>query len=430
MQERSEYRQEREQRRPGRHVGHWQHEVTGLSKVRRMRELRVLLPLVGVALLSGCWARPGHFSKAPNWERIWVKDPGARGYAGQFSGMDFTDARRGWVGHSAHPLMRTSDGGATWTTQYAPSAQVFLGCFDFLNERIGWAVESGWPSRMVGVTTDGGASWQRSPLKAEQDLQELAAVSAREAWAIGPMFPRNRLYHTIDGGVTWSQVSYPVSRQGVNLEAIRFVDRTHGWIVAAERVEGDRPWDAEARPVFILRTTDGGKSFSVSTMAPGGSADECGLEFRNRLEGWVTLGSASLLHTTDGGRTWDRVTPPASVLGGDEGTPRKNRPKELQMQVHLRDCSFPTPNSGWVVGNTLRLDGAWREEAVVLHTADGGKSWRREPVGTETLWSSRLDRVVFADEKHGWAYGAGGDPGDDMTGRQSHWMTFILTYVP
>jgi len=65
-----------------------------------------------------------------------------------------------------------------------------------------------------------------------------------------------------------------------------------------------------------------------------------------------------------------------------------------------------------------------------LHTADGGKTWQRELTPTETLNKSRLDRVVFADEKHGWAYGEGGDPGDDMTGRRSHWMTFILRYVP
>lgn len=322
--------------------------------------------------------------------------------------------------------MRTSDGGSTWTDQYAPSRNDFLGCCDFLNERVGWAVQSG----KTAVTVDGGASWRVSPLKAKQDLQELAAVSASEAWAIGPMFPRNRLYHTIDGGVTWSEVSYPVSRQGVNLEAIRFVDKTHGWIVAAERVVRDRPAAAEARPVFLLRTTNGGKSFAVSTIAPGGSAGECRLEFRNRREGWVTLWSASLLHTADGGKTWERVTPPSPVPTGKKGTRRTRLPPGLQMQVHLQDCSFPTPKSGWVVGYTLFYDRGWRDEALVWHTADRGKTWRRELTGTETLYSSRLDRVVFADEKHGWVYGAGGDPGNDMLGRRSRWMAFMLRYVP
>lgn len=99
-----------------------------------MQQLRVLLALAGAALVAGCrsllGARPGSFSEAARWERVWVRDPGVHDCAGQPIGMDLSDARRGWVGYLNEPLMLTSDVGSTWTGQHIPAAGNII-CFDF-----------------------------------------------------------------------------------------------------------------------------------------------------------------------------------------------------------------------------------------------------------------------------------------------------------
>ena len=46
---------------------------------------------------------------------------------------------------------------------------------------------------------------------------------------------------------------------------------------------------------------------------------------------------------------------------------------------------------GWAVG----------ENGVILHTSDGGESWKDQTSGTEET----LRSVAFADEKNGWAVG-------------------------
>ena len=382
-----------------------------------MRWLMVALLLYGVALLLGCWVvfypHPGSFARAPHWERVWLSESPA--YEWVYD-MDFADAQRGWLCTSGPTLTRTSDGGSTWREQKPAGRPMRPLSLDFADERVAWAVEG--DGHAVDVTTDGGASWQSHPLGPGYELRGIAAISATEAWATGPpvstddqYHPTTCLYHTTDGGVTWREVSLPVRWHDVWLEAISFVDKTHGWIVAAERApRGEDVPAAEARPIYIMRTTDGGKSFATSAIAPGGSFHgSCRLSFGNRQEGWVALGWLSLLHTGDGGKTWQRVTPQAAVTGGKKEGP-----------VALEDCSFPTSKSGWVVGGG----------GLVLHTRDGGKTWQRELTGTETLRESILMRVVIVDERHGWVYGNGGDEGADMIPHPAHMMSFVLRYVP
>jgi len=63
-------------------------------------------------------------------------------------------------------------------------------------------------------------------------------------------------------------------------------------------------------------------------------------------------------------------------------------------QVDLFSVTFPSPNDGWACGR-------W---GCVLHTADGGKTWKRQQSGTDFTLSS----IFFVDSKTGWAVGDGG----------------------
>ncbi len=63
-------------------------------------------------------------------------------------------------------------------------------------------------------------------------------------------------------------------------------------------------------------------------------------------------------------------------------------------QDDLFSVTFPAENEGWACGR-------W---GTVLHTADGGKTWKRQESGTDFTLTS----ISFVDPLHGWAVGDGG----------------------
>lgn len=83
-----------------------------------------------------------------------------------------------------------------------------------------------------------------------------------------------------------------------------------------------------------------------------------------------------VLISADEGATWNQsVTPTRAMLTG---------------------VSFPDEQHGWAVGH----------DGVILHTADGGRSWARQDNGKD-LETIFLD-VLFLDARHGFAVGAYG----------------------
>ena len=65
--------------------------------------------------------------------------------------------------------------------------------------------------------------------------------------------------------------------------------------------------------------------------------------------------------------------------------------KESLTSLTLRSVCFSDSLSGWIVGGSTQLD-----EAIVLHTSDGGVNWNKLNVQTE----NNLNAVHFIDEKH------------------------------
>jgi photosystem II stability/assembly factor-like uncharacterized protein len=60
----------------------------------------------------------------------------------------------------------------------------------------------------------------------------------------------------------------------------------------------------------------------------------------------------------------------------------------------LFSVTFPTENDGWACGR-------W---GTILHTDDGGKTWKQQVTGIVDQFNS----ISFADTKHGWAVGDAG----------------------
>ncbi|HEY9643411.1 MAG TPA: photosynthesis system II assembly factor Ycf48, partial [Coleofasciculaceae cyanobacterium] len=76
------------------------------------------------------------------------------------------------------------------------------------------------------------------------------------------------------------------------------------------------------------------------------------VSFTDAQNGWLVGNNSTLLHTTDGGKSWEQRS---LDLGDGKYT--------------FTSVSF-TGNNGWIVG----------QPALLLHTTDGGKSWSRIPL--------------------------------------------------
>jgi len=99
------------------------------------------------------------------------------------------------------------------------------------------------------------------------------------------------------------------------------------------------------------------------------------LHFADRNNGWAVGDSGTIIHTDNGGNTWEYQ---------QSGT-----------QNDLRDVHFIDRQTGWAAGadNTL------------LRTDDGGQSWQLLTVSGDT--AGFFFAIYFADEETGWAVSRG-----------------------
>jgi len=195
---------------------------------------------------------------------------------------------------------------------------------------------------------------------------------------------------------TWQVISH-LEHSGVRFSDISFADENHGW--AIDRYYG------------VLHTQNGGKTWQRKS--PIGDHNY-GVHFIDKNHGWI-VGIGVILRTTDGGRTWKEVPVPGWfmdvhfvsekegwVVGmSDDVLLAPNNQKALLL--HTEDggqswkvaykgknqgafygVHFPSPQKGWVVGSTI------------LHTSDGGQTWVRQGNGNGGY------SVYFVDEKEGW----------------------------
>jgi photosystem II stability/assembly factor-like uncharacterized protein len=103
------------------------------------------------------------------------------------------------------------------------------------------------------------------------------------------------------------------------------------------------------------------------------------VDFIDPQRGWASSSFGDVLHTTDGGQTWDF--------------------QSTNTIADLFAITFVDADFGWTAGLDPETDGG-----VILQTQNGGDTWQRQPLNTDEL----LNDVAFADRSSGWAVGTGG----------------------
>jgi photosystem II stability/assembly factor-like uncharacterized protein len=258
----------------------------------------------------------------------------------------FVDQYHGWIA-GYRGVFYTSNGGSTWEKQ--PVVTGSSSSFGVTSAVRGTGDIVWHDQTSVAVRSDkgllhhrrGSRIWLRTNIRKAvlEYLHAIAFADAKNGWGVGAV---GHLYRTTDGGRTWQRNTSP----DLTLwHALSVVSASEVWVVG----EGGK----------ILHTSDSGRSWREHVINHG-RGDLHFVRFNNRQNGWICGTSGLIFHTTDGGENWEKQAPTRSSSD------------------RLVAMSFSDDEkNGWAVGyrwNKTLTD----EEAVILHTQDGGAHWAEQ----------------------------------------------------
>jgi photosystem II stability/assembly factor-like uncharacterized protein len=274
----------------------------------------------------------------------------------------FLNADTGWAVNSDGNILKTTDGGSSWSVQHSAPG-VYLRCVGFANANVGW-VGTLTRTRRLFHTTDGGNSWSVvSPLPASAQVAVcgLSVVNERVVYASGSNRPTDppRMMKTTDGGQTWT--AWDMAAHASILIDTFFTDELHGWVVGGKADILNPTTRDRIKPV-VLQTSDGGVTWTnrLAGQAATFPFGEWGwkIQFLTTNVGFISLENLSIgaiLKTTDGGASWTRL--PVN---------------DAQHNANLEGIGFIDEDRGWVGG----WGSADFQKGFSSATTDSGKNWQ------------------------------------------------------
>jgi|GEM_PF-1680189 len=242
------------------------------------------------------------------------------GQTGRLKALHFINDQQGWAAGREGVVIRTDDGGLTWSDAQSTGVTDILRDIYFVDENRGWAVGS---NGTIIRTTDGGSSWSTSESGTLRRFNAVHFVNENVGFAAGFLETRR----TTDGGATWSSFN---TGQPVEFFGIDFIDENTGWLTGSQG--------------RIVKTTDGGESWTLQ--ASGITVDINAIEFFDANTGWAVGTNGRIIRTTNGGSTWST--------------------QSSGVNVQLFGLSVLDANNVIVVGaNSTRI-----------RTTNGGSSWQ------------------------------------------------------
>lgn len=269
----------------------------------------------------------------------------------------------------------------------------------FINERTGAAIGYSGALR----TDDGGLTWRKLPLgpvvSADGRTQGknwycVRMLSTNEIWALGHIHPggkhQTRLTRSLDGGETWSDLLVGKVGRADRLHCPNPLDR---WVLGGtdgsyHSANGGATWRlinwgaqawirdivfpgdespglvgyavgvlrAKPEAGCVLKTEDGGVKWlplALPATATNALTSAC---FINSREGWVGGRDGLVLHTADGGTTWDA--------------------RSVPVRQHISSLAMFASGRGWA-GVRLGFEGGkFIHDWTLFSTRDGGRSWQ------------------------------------------------------
>ena len=226
-------------------------------------------------------------------------------------------------------------------------------------------------------------------------LRGVSAVSEQVAWASGS---GSTVLRTTDGGKTWSSLT--VTTDKLDFRDIDAIDANTAYALSIGNGEASR----------IYKTTDGGQTWTLQfkNQNPKAFLDamsfwdaEHGIVFGDSIEGKLDIAV-----TADGGKNWNRIiSAKLPVALENEGA----------FAASGTNIASYGKQEAWIGTGAA-------SKARVLHTKDGGLSWQAFETPLAAGQSSGIFSVAFRDAKHGMIVGG------DYTKEKEAVNNLALTY--
>ncbi len=200
----------------------------------------------------------------------------------------FTDNSTGFAS-SDFNLSNTTNGGTTWNPTFSTGPNRSI---QFLNATVGFGIGN---SVDILKTVDGGQTWTTSYNNVNTLLLAVHFPSPLIGYAVGAdaSFMAGEMYKTVNGGTTWTAVSHPAPDVIYDLY---FTSNDTGYIVGYS-FSGD----------FIFKTVNGGASWQTQT--PSGNSIINSIYCRNSDNCWCAgTTNGQISRTTNGGTNWTTCT--------------------------------------------------------------------------------------------------------------------------
>ncbi len=257
------------------------------------------------------------------------------------SSVTFIDPANGWIVGRGGNIFKSTDGGATWTKQsfYGVPEDDDLFQVEFRGEQDGFI--QGFHGVFVSKT--GGDEWENYWLTVEpsRGAWSMSMIDSENGYLLGSHWidsDPQLLHRTHDGGFTWYGVEGSEASVLPSILDIEFVDCQTGW----------------AGGGVIMKTVDGGMNWETQ-LEETTVREFCFLDSNTGF----AVGGEMILRTADGGGSWIDITP------------------DDERVADLRGVQFLDKLNGWVVGRGREelIGDEYYKFSVVMKTVDGGDSW-------------------------------------------------------
>jgi len=323
--------------------------------------------VAGIALalaLSALFATPAQ-ALVPDGGQGWYwQMPQPAGGFGGLSALAFPDAGNVWAVGDGGVILHSTDDGATWDSQSAPTS-ADLWSASFPDDQHGWVCggsAAGTGGDVILGTTNGGTSWlDQTPAGLKDSLTNASFVSATHGWVATA---GGDILKTSDGGATWQTLkpSFAPLAAVSGYLTVDFVDASHGWAGV-----GNQIW----------MTIDGGKSWMPQYFGLTSDMQVMKIDFVDGVRGWAlaqsqNTGESQVISTSDGGFAWRTVATGDSGVGDIDATSASD--------VWLLDGGYPDfAGPSYLFGGD---GGGGVGQVNVQHSTDGGAHWQSSSVGS------------------------------------------------
>ena len=209
-------------------------------------------------------------------------------------------------------IYKTTDGGRNWDLQFTNAdSSAFYDCFDFWDARRGVALSDGVGGHLlIRRTTDGGAHWDLPPADSLPSAQRgeggfaasgtcVVTLAAHFAWIGTGAADTARVLRSEDGGETWRATATPIAAGNfAGIAAVAFRDTLHGMVLGGKLGSPTEFSDN------VAITGDGGRTWRLAGR-PGFSGAVYGAAVvPGRAGSVVAVGPRGLAYSGDDGTTW------------------------------------------------------------------------------------------------------------------------------